>query len=150
MELVSTTEKQLQACRDAPISTRLPVRLESTLHIAANLTVDADTLAVMRRAIVLKNGAPDFDAGAVARPKFLDHLRRMRKNTMLPRFRNKSCIVHNRVYSPFDRSLMRPTLLTLREYGLGFCVLTKGGTRALRIYDLHRPDRDAFVRHSLA
>jgi DNA repair photolyase len=33
----------------------------------------------------------------------------------------------------------------LREYNLGFCALTKGGTRALRDLDLFRPDRDAFA-----
>jgi len=33
----------------------------------------------------------------------------------------------------------------LRGHGLGFCVLTKGGTRALADMDLYRPDRDAFA-----
>jgi len=33
----------------------------------------------------------------------------------------------------------------LRDHGLGFCVLTKGGSRALADIDLYRPDRDAFA-----
>jgi DNA repair photolyase len=36
-------------------------------------------------------------------------------------------------------------LEVLREHGLAFCVLTKGGTRALADIDLYRPDRDAFA-----
>jgi DNA repair photolyase len=35
------------------------------------------------------------------------------------------------VYNPFDMSLTRPTIEILIEYGLGVCVLTKGGTQAL-------------------
>jgi DNA repair photolyase len=31
------------------------------------------------------------------------------------------------------------------HYGLGFCTLTKGGSRALRDIDLFRPERDAFA-----
>ena len=49
------------------------------------------------------------------------------------------------VYSPFDTTLTRPTIEILRQFGLGFCVLTKGGTRALADIDLYRPDRDAFA-----
>lgn len=49
------------------------------------------------------------------------------------------------VYNPFDRSLTRPTIEILIKYGLGFCVLTKGGTRALADIDMYRPDRDAFA-----
>jgi DNA repair photolyase len=48
-------------------------------------------------------------------------------------------------YHPGDTALSRETLQVLREYGMGFCTLTKGGTRALRYIDLFRPDRDAFA-----
>jgi len=44
-----------------------------------------------------------------------------------------------------DISPTRPTIEILIEHGLGFCVLTKGGTRALADIDLYRPDRDAFA-----
>jgi hypothetical protein len=48
-------------------------------------------------------------------------------------------------YHPGDTTLTRDTLLVLRDHGLGFCALTKGGTRALRDIDLFRPERDAFA-----
>src|SRR6266498_2174597 len=41
--------------------------------------------------------------------------------------------------------LTRRCLTVLRDHGLGFCTLTKGGARALRDIDLFRPDRDAFA-----
>jgi DNA repair photolyase len=42
-------------------------------------------------------------------------------------------------YHPGDTSLTRAALEILIEYGLGFCTLSKGGTRALRDIDLFRP-----------
>lgn len=48
-------------------------------------------------------------------------------------------------YHPFDTTLTRDTLQTLIEYGMAFCTLTKGGSRALRDVDLFRPERDAFA-----
>lgn len=49
------------------------------------------------------------------------------------------------VYNPFDTSLTRPAIDILKNYGMGFCVLTKGGRRALADIDVYRPDRDAFA-----
>lgn len=49
------------------------------------------------------------------------------------------------VYNPFDTSLTRPTIEILIEYGFNFCVLTKGGTRALVDIDLYRSEHDAFA-----
>jgi hypothetical protein len=48
-------------------------------------------------------------------------------------------------YNPFDTSLTRPTLEIIQQHGMGICVLTKGGTRALADIDLYRPDRDCFA-----
>lgn len=48
-------------------------------------------------------------------------------------------------YHPFDTSLTRYAIEVLVEHGLAFCVLTKGGSRALRDQDLYRPARDAFA-----
>jgi DNA repair photolyase len=50
-------------------------------------------------------------------------------------------------YNPIDveHQLTRRVLLALREHGLGFCTLTKGGARAMRDIDLFRPERDAFA-----
>ncbi|MDO8534225.1 MAG: radical SAM protein [Xanthobacteraceae bacterium] len=49
------------------------------------------------------------------------------------------------VYGPRDASLTRKTLIALSDHGLSFCVLTKGGTRALQDADLYRSNRDAFA-----
>jgi hypothetical protein len=48
-------------------------------------------------------------------------------------------------YNPFDTSLTRSTLEIIQQHGMGICVLTKGGTRALADIDLYRPDRDCFA-----
>ncbi len=48
-------------------------------------------------------------------------------------------------YHPGDVELTRRTLIVLREYGLAFCTLTKGGTKAVRDIDLFRPEHDAFA-----
>ena len=48
-------------------------------------------------------------------------------------------------YHPHDTSLTREVLTALRNYGMSFCTLTKGGTRALRDIDLFRPERDSFA-----
>lgn len=48
-------------------------------------------------------------------------------------------------YHPGDTTLTAQTLKTLRDYGLGFCTLTKGGARALRDLYLFRHNRDAFA-----
>lgn len=48
-------------------------------------------------------------------------------------------------YHPGITTLTRYTLQILAEYGLAFCTLTKGGTRALRDIELFRPGRDAFA-----
>ena len=49
------------------------------------------------------------------------------------------------VYGPRDALLTRKTLITLRNHELSFCVLTKGGTRALQDVDLYRSAHDAFA-----
>ena len=48
-------------------------------------------------------------------------------------------------YHPGDTERTRQTIEVLIEHGLGFCTLTKGGTRALRDLDLFRPKRDAYA-----
>jgi hypothetical protein len=96
--------------------------------------------------LVLRMKRPEFDAGAVARPNFLEHLRKDAQKYQRHNIQDQVLLSFTTdVYSPFDRSLTRPTLEILRDYGLGFCVLTKGGTRALVDIDLYRPDRDAFA-----
>ena len=48
-------------------------------------------------------------------------------------------------YHPGDTWLTRDVLFELRHHGLGFCTLTKGGSRALRDLGMFRPNRDAFA-----
>lgn len=50
-------------------------------------------------------------------------------------------------YNPTDSELelTRQTIQVLRNYGLNFCILTKGGSRALRDIDLFRSNCDAFA-----
>ena len=48
-------------------------------------------------------------------------------------------------YHAGDSSLTSKSLRVLIEHGLGFCTLTKGGTRSLRDLKLFRLDRDAFA-----
>lgn len=95
---------------------------------------------------VLRMTREEFDAGAVPRTDFLTKLKKdavkyealgIREQVMLSFTTDP--------YHPGDTSLTRLTLETLREYGLSFCTLTKGGTRALRDLDLFDPEYDAFA-----
>ncbi len=96
--------------------------------------------------LVTKQPRQEFDAGAVPR---MDFLSKLRKDAV--KYRDHGATGQamlsftSDVYSPFDRSMTRPSLEILRDHGLGFCVLTKGGSRALVDIDLYRPDRDAFA-----
>lgn len=49
------------------------------------------------------------------------------------------------VYSPSATLLTRESIKCLIDYGMGFCTLTKGGTRALRDLDLFRSNLDALA-----
>lgn len=88
----------------------------------------------------------EFDAGAVVRAGFEqrlinDGIRYQRagitEQVMLSFMTDP--------YHPGDCSLTRFTLGKLAYYGLGFCTLTKGGTKALQDIDMFRPERDAFA-----
>lgn len=95
---------------------------------------------------VLKMARPEFDAGASPRPNFLDRLRKdAAKYQSLGITAQTMLSFTSDVYNPYDTSLTRPTLEILIEHGLGVCVLTKGGTKALADLDLYRPSRDSFA-----
>lgn len=95
---------------------------------------------------VTKQPRPEFDAGAVPR---VDYARNLLKDAQ--RYRDAGLtgqVMLSFTSDPYhrdDTSLTRSTLETLAEHGMGFCTLTKGGTRALRDIDLFRSDRDAFA-----
>jgi len=95
---------------------------------------------------VLKMDRKEFDAGAVSRDGYLANLTKDARKYQAHQLRGQVMLSFTSdVYSPFDTSLTRPSLEILRDHGLGFCVLTKGGSRALVDIDLYRPDRDAFA-----
>lgn len=96
--------------------------------------------------LVTKQPRPDFDAGAVERKDFIRLLEKdaakyedagITQQVMLSFTTDP--------YHPGDTSLTRGVLEALEAFGLGFCTLTKGGTRALRDIDLFRPQHDAFA-----
>lgn len=88
----------------------------------------------------------EFDAGAVVKKDFLARL-------LLEARKYQAHGVTEQVllsfttdpYPPAHHIETRRALEILRDHGLAFCPLTKGGSRALRDIDLFRPDRDAFA-----
>jgi DNA repair photolyase len=95
---------------------------------------------------VIKMRRAEFDAGATARPSFFAGLKKDAAKYQAAGSREQVMLSFTTdPYHPGDTTLTRMTLEVLREHGLGFCTLTKGGTRALRDIDLFRPDRDAFA-----
>lgn len=95
---------------------------------------------------IIKMPRGEFYQGAVAKPGFLQNLRRDAEKYMYAG-------VHEQVllsftsdpYHPGDNELTRSVIKILQDYGLAVCTLTKGGTRSLRDLDLFRPNRDAFA-----
>lgn len=96
--------------------------------------------------LVTKQPRPEFDAGAVERKDF-------RKRLIADATKYEAAGITEQVmlsfttdpYHPGDTSLTPVTLEVLKAYGLGFCTLTKGGTRAWQDAHRFRPDRDAFA-----
>lgn len=96
--------------------------------------------------LVTKQKRPEFDAGAVPRVGYLEKLTREAAKFQAAGITDQVMLSFTTdPYHPGDRSLTRPTLKILRDNGLGFCALTKGGLRALEDLEFFRPDRDAFA-----
>lgn len=94
----------------------------------------------------IKIDRAEFNAGASPRPNFLASLAKDAAKYRAAGITEQVMLSFTTdVYHPGDRCFTRPTIETLRDYGLGVCVLTKGGTRALADIDLFRPDRDCFA-----
>jgi DNA repair photolyase len=95
---------------------------------------------------VIRQSRQEFDAGAVPRPGFIDHLRRDARKYQAAGIREQVLLSFTTdPFHPGDTSLTRQTIEVLLDHGLGFCTLTKGGGRALACTDLFRPARDAFA-----
>ena len=96
--------------------------------------------------LAIKIDRGEFNSGAVERPGFLDaRIKDARKYQALGVREQVMLSFTTDVYHPGDNRLTRPVIHTLQDHGLGVCVLTKGGTRALRDLDLFRPQRDCFA-----
>lgn len=95
---------------------------------------------------VLRMSRQEFDAGSISRPDFIYHLKKDAAKYRAVGITEQVMLSFTTdVYNHNNIELTRPTIEILVEYGLGFCVLTKGGTRALADIDLYRPRRDAFA-----
>lgn len=89
---------------------------------------------------------PEFDAGAVDKPRWIDRLTKDAARYQKAGVTAQVMLSFSTdPYHPGDTTLTRKTLVTLAEHGMGFCTLTKGGIRAILDIDLFRPDRDAFA-----
>jgi DNA repair photolyase len=89
---------------------------------------------------------PVFDAGALPRKDILKRVHRSAEKCRSAGITEQLLLCFTTdPYHPGDTSLTRQVIEILREYDLGFCALTKGGTRALRDLDLFRPNSDAFA-----
>jgi DNA repair photolyase len=96
--------------------------------------------------LVTKQDRREFDAGAVLRKDFLAKLEKDARKYQAAGVTEQVMLSFTTdPYHPGDTTPTRRALEILIAHGLGFCTLTKGGTRALRDLDLFRPDRDAFA-----
>jgi DNA repair photolyase len=95
---------------------------------------------------VIRMKRDEFNNQAAPRPDYLKYLLADARKYMAAGSKEQVMFSFTTdVYNPIDRSLTRPAIEILRNYGLAFCVLTKGGARALADIDLYRADRDAFA-----
>ena len=95
---------------------------------------------------VIKIDRGEFDAGAVPRPDYIEKLRKdAAKHQALGITEQVMLSFTTDPYPPAHHATTREALEIIADAGLGFCTLTKGGSRALRDLDLFRPTRDAFA-----
>lgn len=89
---------------------------------------------------------PDFDAGATDKPLWLSRLKKDAERYQRAGVTDQVMLSFSTdPYHPGDTMLTGHTLTILAEHGMGFCTLTKGGTKALVDIMLFRPERDAFA-----
>jgi DNA repair photolyase len=96
--------------------------------------------------LVTKQDRREFDAGAAERKGYLPGLLKDAAKYQAAGITEQVMLSFTTdPYHPGDTSTTQYVLDTLASHGMGFCTLTKGGTRALRDIDMFRPDRDAFA-----
>ena len=89
---------------------------------------------------------PDFDAGAVEKPNFIARLAKDAAKYETAGITEQVMLSFTTdPYHPGDTSLTSAVLDNLRGHGMGFCTLTKGGTKSHQDIHRFRPDRDAFA-----
>lgn len=94
---------------------------------------------------------PDFDAGAVPRPGFLnrlsDDVRRYNSHGICDGHPADQVFItfSSDPFHPGDFSPTIETMEVLTDGGMAFCTLSKGGTRALAYDWCYRPKRDAYA-----
>lgn len=94
----------------------------------------------------IKIDRSEFNSGAVERAGFIASLAKDAKKYQALGITEQVMLSFTTdVYHPGDNRLTRDVIKTIQSAGLGLCVLTKGGTRALRDLDLFRPTRDCFA-----
>lgn len=95
---------------------------------------------------VLRMKREEFDLGAESRPDFLKNLRKDAvKYQALGIDKQVMLSFTTDPFNPYNMDLTGPTIDILKEHGLAFCTLTKGGSRALPYIDMFRTNRDAFA-----
>lgn len=95
---------------------------------------------------VLHMPRAEFDAGAIERPNFLEQLTKDAAKYQAAGITDQVMLSFTTdPYHPGNNTLTRKTLEVIQKHGMGICTLTKGGARALRDFDLFRPDRDSFA-----
>ena len=96
--------------------------------------------------LVTKQPRPEFDEAAVLREDYVNRLVRDAEKYQRAGIREQVMLSFTTdPYHPGDTAATRTALVVLGSHGLGFCTLTKGGTRALRDLSLFQPGRDAFA-----
>jgi DNA repair photolyase len=96
--------------------------------------------------LVTKQPRPDFDAGAVDRKDFEKRLTADAKKYERAGITEQVMLSFTTdPYHPGDCSLTSVTIEVLKAHGLGFCTLTKGGTKSEQDAHRFRPERDAFA-----
>lgn len=96
--------------------------------------------------LVTKQPRSEFDAGAKLRGGYLGKLEKDAFKYMQAGITEQVMMSFTTdPYHPGDSISTRDAIDILKHYGLGFCTLTKGGSRALRDIDLFRSERDAFA-----
>ena len=82
---------------------------------------------------MLRMDRGEFDAGALYRTGYLNYLRKDATKDQTAGITEQVMLSFTTdVYSPSAALLTRDSIKVLIEHGMGFCTLTKGGTRALR------------------